>query len=114
MHKMSERILTMSLITEIEETKKYIKSLSSLKEKRNLNQAINKYMLARHNETLKAIKYEVFNYIKNNESDLSDIAIAISKLSELFDDKFDPEFDPYMKKITYIILYKIYEQGGEI
>ncbi len=104
-------------ITGIEEAKKYISSLNcSAEEKRKLNKALTDYLrlAIKPSEKLRSIRSEVFEYIKTHASNFFDVETALNNLADLFDNGFDVEFDSYMKKITYIILYKIYEQGGEI
>lgn len=97
----------------INETRNFINSLS-LSRKRKYNIALSDLLEIQNTESLRLIRVQIFNYIRENEDSFIDEEDYLNKISRVFNNDFNIEITNDMKDVQYLIVYFIYATGGEI
>lgn len=97
----------------INETQNFINTLS-LKRQRKYNIALSDLLEIQNTESLRLIRVQIFNYIRENEDSFIDEEDYLNKISRVFNNDFNIEITNDMKDVQYLIVYFIYATGGEI
>lgn len=97
----------------INETQNFINSLS-LRRQRKYNIALSDLLEIQNTESLRLIRVQIFNYIRENEDSFIDEEDYLNKISRVFNNDFNIEITNDMKDVQYLIVYFIYATGGEI
>ncbi|WP_018659249.1 DUF4297 domain-containing protein [Allofustis seminis] len=97
----------------INETQNFINTLS-LRRQRKYNIALSDLLEIQNTESLRLIRVQIFNYIRENEDSFIDEEDYLNKISRVFNNDFNIEITNDMKDVQYLIVYFIYATGGEI